>query len=104
MAAPWPPHGQSEAEDVTELLEATGAGVHVYPLDERLAKTVRHHKYLAVRRLVGEVSTAQQRQLEQFIRQVRVPTPRGGRASSRKGAWPVDRSEHRTIRSEARAL
>lgn len=34
-----------------ELLEATAAGVHVYPLEERLARRMKIDKFVAVRKL-----------------------------------------------------
>ncbi len=48
--------GPSDGEEIVlDLLEATGAGVHVYPLEDRLAKMARHHDYLAVRKRVGQI-------------------------------------------------
>jgi len=64
----------ASAEDIVELLEATAAGVHMYSLDERLAKTVRHHEYIAVRKLIVNASCKKgldQPALEQLIQRVR---------------------------------
>lgn len=51
----------ADGEDFAlELIEATAAGVHAYPLEERLAKMARHHAYIAVRKRVGPDSTLAQ--------------------------------------------
>ena len=51
----------ADGEDFAlELIEATAAGVHAYPLEERLAKMARHHAYIAVRKRVGPDSTPAQ--------------------------------------------
>ena len=38
----------AEPENLIELLEATAAGVHIYGMDDRLAKTVNHHEHVAL--------------------------------------------------------
>jgi hypothetical protein len=63
--------GPNDGEVVLDLLEATGAGVHVYPLEERLAKMARHHDYLAVRKRVGpDLTPAQEANLNEFLQTV----------------------------------
>lgn len=36
----------AEPESVLEILESTGAGVHVYAMDDRLARLANHHHYI----------------------------------------------------------
>ncbi len=64
--------GPSDGEEIVlDLLEATGAGVHVYPLEDRLAKMARHHDYLAVRKRVGpNLTPAQETTLNDFLQTV----------------------------------
>ena len=60
-----------EAADIVEILEATAAGVHVYPLDERLAKLVNHHEYVALVKRRAPATQPHRIKLETFIRKVR---------------------------------
>ena len=61
-----PPDG----ETVLEIFEATQAGVHVYPLEERLARVAWHHTFVTVRRLQGQPTEAGLVNLEAFIQAV----------------------------------
>ena len=61
----------AEAEDLVEIVEATAAGVHVYGLDDRLAKTLSHHEYVAVLKAHSKPTPEQQFRLEQLIKKLR---------------------------------
>lgn len=55
-----------------ELLEATSSGVHVYNLEERIARVRSHYKVVAVRRLTGfERNRRIQEKVEDLVRKVR---------------------------------
>jgi hypothetical protein len=41
------------SEEGVEVIEATAAGVHIYPLEERLARRTHHDVFIAVRKLQG---------------------------------------------------
>lgn len=61
----------SAGEPALELAESTGAGTHIYPLEERLAQLVRHHSYVAIRKRVGHDSTqVQLSNLQAFLEMV----------------------------------
>ena len=61
----------SEKEHV-ELLEATASGIHVYSLEERIARARSHYKVIAIRKLRGFKHTKEsQIRLENLIKKVR---------------------------------
>ena len=68
----------AEAEDVLEMLEATAAGVHIYPMDDRLSKTVNHHRHVAVVKRNEPITAEQCLKLGAFAQKV-----------SRGAIWPA---------------
>jgi hypothetical protein len=60
----------AEAEDILEVMEATAAGVHIYGMDDRLAKTVHHHRHVAVLKRNVPITAEQCAKLETFVRKV----------------------------------
>ena len=59
-------------EEHVELLEATASGIHVYSLEERIARARSHYKVIAVRKLRGFNNTDKsQARLESLISKVR---------------------------------
>lgn len=61
----------AEPEDLIEILESTAAGVHIYGMDDRLAKTVNHHTHIAVLKRNEAVTEKQRGQMEAFALKVR---------------------------------
>jgi len=58
-------------EDSLEILEATAAGVHIYPLEERIARRLHHDSFIGVRKLKGYDRTDIDADVEAFIRDTR---------------------------------
>ena len=59
-------------EEHVELLEATASGIHVYSLEERIARARSHYKVIAIRKLRGFKHTDEsQARLESLISKVR---------------------------------
>jgi len=61
----------AEPESVLEILESTGAGVHVYAMDDRLARLANHHHYIGVVKRKQPPTDAQKLNLEEFVQKVR---------------------------------
>lgn len=63
---------KNKDDEHVELLEATASGIHVYSLEERIARARSHYKVIAIRKLRGfKNSVETQARLEALIEKVR---------------------------------